>query len=154
MTGQRTELMDLWHHLTHAIHDRFRPIFREFNLPPMTLILLKQVNHHPGITLSELARRAESAKSYVSRMVDSLVAEGYLERRPDPADQRLIRLFPTDLARSRLDALESRIREEWAQVTAELSQADTEAVVRSFRVLLEALRRTRNRAESGDHRDA
>ncbi|MDN5860263.1 MAG: MarR family transcriptional regulator [Pseudonocardia sp.] len=37
----------------------------------------------------------------VSRLVDALVAHGHVERAPDPADRRSVRLSLTDLGRAR-----------------------------------------------------
>ncbi len=50
---------------------------------------------HPGITQEELARSVCVNKSNVTRQLASLEGEGYLTRRPDEGDKRLLRVYPT-----------------------------------------------------------
>lgn len=54
--------------------------------------LLRHVRRHPGTTVSEAARDLGMAVNTVSTLVARLVDAGSLERRPDPADGRVVRL--------------------------------------------------------------
>lgn len=51
---------------------------------------------YPGITQEELARSVCVNKSNVTRQLASLEGEGYLTRRPDEGDKRLMRVYPTE----------------------------------------------------------
>jgi DNA-binding MarR family transcriptional regulator len=55
-----------------------------------------------GTRLSDLAVRAQMTHQSMSELVDSLVAAGYLERRPDPADRRAKLICLTSLGRQLL----------------------------------------------------
>jgi DNA-binding MarR family transcriptional regulator len=71
-----------------------------------------------GIRLTELAAFASMTKQSVGEIVDDLVALGYVERIPDPADRRakLIRLTPKGVqAREVGSGLFERIEESWAE---------------------------------------
>jgi DNA-binding MarR family transcriptional regulator len=65
----------------------------------------------PGITLKDLSHAVSLAHSTVSGIVDRLESRGLIERRPDPADRRLSRLYPssavTRFVRERIPALRS-----------------------------------------------
>jgi DNA-binding MarR family transcriptional regulator len=49
-----------------------------------------------GLTMGELAAKAGMSAGWASKVVDELVAAGYVERHPDPADRRIVhvRLAP------------------------------------------------------------
>lgn len=55
-----------------------------------------------GVIVSELARHTEAAKSHVSNVIDQLVERDCVEKRPDPGDQRLQRLYVTRAAQRAL----------------------------------------------------
>ena len=43
-----------------------------------------------GLTMGELAAKAGMSPGWASKVVDELVAAGYVERHPDPTDRRII----------------------------------------------------------------
>ena len=49
-----------------------------------------------GLTMGELAAKAGMSAGWASKVVDELVAAGYVERHPDPTDRRIVhvRLAP------------------------------------------------------------
>ena len=57
---------------------------------------LLSIAKNPGITVSELAQTQFRTKSAISQILKKLENLGYLDRRPDEADRRVIRLFPTE----------------------------------------------------------
>ncbi|MHB0884828.1 MAG: MarR family winged helix-turn-helix transcriptional regulator [Bacillota bacterium] len=136
------EIGDLWWAINRRLHDRFREAFRGSELPPMALVFLRHIDHSPGVTIGELARRSGTVKSHVSKMVEHLVRQGYLEKRADPADQRLVRVYASKLAAETKSAMEARAREAWLGVTGEIPEGQLESVVGSLRTLLEALERS------------
>src|SRR5690606_39702393 len=98
---------------------------------------LRQISAGPGVTLSELARRVGAYKSLITTTVEHLVKEGYVEKRSDPSDQRVVRLHVTEAARSFLASLGDRARGVWA-VALEEYDGPSEEVVRFLQALLEA----------------
>jgi len=76
--------------------------------------------HEDGMRLTELAALAAMTKQSIGEIVDDLVARGYVERFPDPADRRakLIRLTPKGeeaqaVGRSLFAKLEQRLGERY-----------------------------------------
>jgi DNA-binding MarR family transcriptional regulator len=52
-----------------------------------------------GLPVSEIARRTHRTKSTICVLASKLEGNGYVERRPDPADRRAVGLWLTEKAR-------------------------------------------------------
>lgn len=113
--SQADILADLLYEFSRAVSRHWKDVFRENGLSPAPLSILRQVYSEPGLTISELGRRTGSAKSHVSRSVENLSKQGYVEKRPDPSDQRVVRIHPTSVVATGLDPLRSEIRRRLAQ---------------------------------------
>jgi MarR family transcriptional regulator, organic hydroperoxide resistance regulator len=57
--------------------------------------ILNIINASPGITQSELAEQSLKDKTNITRMLDVLGKNGYIERKSDDKDRRLFRIFIT-----------------------------------------------------------
>ncbi len=57
--------------------------------------VMRVVVRQPGITLKDLSREVSLAHSTVSGIADRLEKRGMIERRADPADGRVARIYPT-----------------------------------------------------------
>lgn len=64
------------------------------------------VARHEGIRQVELADMLEVRPITLTRLVDQLAEDGLVERRPDPADRRAYRIFPTVAAAPHLAEIE------------------------------------------------
>lgn len=81
-------------YLTARTYSRtFDKYARENGLTRARWTLLWTLKKRPGLKQNELAELFEIAPISLSRQVDSLEAEGLLERRRDPDDRRCFRLF-------------------------------------------------------------
>jgi DNA-binding MarR family transcriptional regulator len=61
--------------------------------------VLMTLCHGDGITQQELAERLLVTKANVVGLIDRVGAAGWVERRPDPEDRRVNRLYLTDAGR-------------------------------------------------------
>ena len=71
-------------------------------------LVLKHAGHvdeGPGLSQRELAQRLSIGEPALVRHLDRLAGEGLLERRPDPVDRRVTRLFVTPAGEARGDEL-------------------------------------------------
>lgn len=75
---------------------------------------LLKIYKNPGITQEEIAEALFVHKSNVARQVASLEEKGLIERRPDAADRRALRAYPTEKAAEVVGEI-LRIRGEWTQ---------------------------------------
>jgi DNA-binding MarR family transcriptional regulator len=58
--------------------------------------VMEQLSFGDGLRLTDLAARAGMTAQSMGELVDDLVALGYVERRPDPADRRAKRIHLTE----------------------------------------------------------
>lgn len=133
------EVSTLWRSVNRLMHDRFRQAFQGCELHPGAMFLLRSISQEPGLTIAELTRRSGTVKSHVSKMADQLVSQGYVEKRADPADQRLTRIYATRAAADIVANVEERAGEAWAGVAKAIPADQREHVVRGLHVLLSAL---------------
>jgi DNA-binding MarR family transcriptional regulator len=92
-----------------------------------------------GIRLTDLASRAQLSLATTSELVTELQQLGYLERRPDPHDQRAKLIFPTGRGRQALDDAGDRVAEieqNWREL---LSPGRFDAMCRTMQDLLDGL---------------
>ncbi|MDD5363485.1 MAG: MarR family transcriptional regulator [Ignavibacteria bacterium] len=57
--------------------------------------IMNIINSYPGITQSGLAERSLKDKTNITRMLDVLGKNGYIQRKSDDNDRRLFRIFIT-----------------------------------------------------------
>jgi DNA-binding MarR family transcriptional regulator len=86
-----------------------------------------------GSRATDLAAQSGQHKQVIGTLVDELVALGYVERQPDPADRRAKLVVPTakgldEMARS--DAIVAAIEERHAQAVGEAAYAEFKRVYR------------------------
>lgn len=74
--------------------------------------VMRHIDHHPGVTPSDLARATGLQRSNMSTALRNLENRGFVERRADPHDARGVNLYPTDRAAENL----KRVRRQWAQL--------------------------------------
>jgi DNA-binding MarR family transcriptional regulator len=77
-------------------------------LSPSLSAALASIDRHGPLTPSELAAREQIQRPTTTRIVDRLVAEGLVERTPDPHDRRCLRLATTAAGRATLRASRRR----------------------------------------------
>jgi DNA-binding MarR family transcriptional regulator len=148
MPVQREELAGLWRAINREMHDSFRQAFSGYDHSPVTLILIRETAKEPGITISELARRAGIVKSHVSKLVDQLVQQGYFEKRPDPADQRLVRLYLTERAAQIKAQLEGQLLSVLNGIISEVPEHEVEQIVHGLRLLRSALQKSNEKVNT------
>lgn len=74
-------------------------------------VLLREASLADGASQRELARRMRIEPPTLVRHLDKLADDGYVERRPDPDDRRVVRVIVTPEGRARLAALQEEA--EW-----------------------------------------
>jgi DNA-binding MarR family transcriptional regulator len=101
---------------------------------------MQAVVAHQGISLKDLSREVSLAHSTVSGIADRLEKRGMLERRPDPVDGRVSRIYPTavvlEFVRDRIPELTSGPLE---RALARATPPERRAIERALRHLRELL---------------
>jgi DNA-binding MarR family transcriptional regulator len=84
-----------------------------------------------GLKASEVADRAWSSPGTATSVVNTLVRDGFVERKPDDADRRVVRLYITDAGRAVITYYVSQASAWWRKAF-DFVDSDDEAVVRRF----------------------
>lgn len=88
--------------------------------------LIAAVSRHPGATQRTIAAILEVTEVTAGRLIDRLCADGYLERRENPADRRAYCVYLTPAAQPMLERLGDIAAIHEAEMFAGFSQADLE----------------------------
>jgi len=100
-------------------------------ISPAGLGVLRVLLASDGLKSSEVAARGLSSPGTLTSVVNTLAGEGYVERRSDPADRRVVRLHVTGKGRHACEEYAARAGPAWRNAFDFVSQED-EAVVRRF----------------------
>jgi DNA-binding MarR family transcriptional regulator len=88
-----------------------------------------------GLKSTEVAEQAWSTPGTVTSVVNTLVKDGFVERRPDEADRRVVRLYLTGQGRALISCYVPQAAARWRKAFDFVDAAD-EAVVRGFFIQL------------------
>jgi DNA-binding MarR family transcriptional regulator len=98
---------------------------------PAGLGVLRILLAGDGLKSSDVAARGWSSPGTLTSVVNTLVREGYVERRSDAGDRRVVRLYLTDQGRRTCEDYYALAGPAWRDAFDFVSEAD-EPVVRKF----------------------
>jgi MarR family transcriptional regulator, organic hydroperoxide resistance regulator len=104
-----------------------------FGLSPAGLGVVRLLAVHDGLKSSEVASHGSWSASTITAVVDTLVRDGFVERRRDEADRRVVRLYLTPAGRQRVGMAMDEIGPRWHGVF-DYIDPDDEPVIRKFLV--------------------
>jgi DNA-binding MarR family transcriptional regulator len=93
--------------------------------------VLRILMSEDGLKASEVADRAWSSPGTLTSVVNTLVRDGFVERKPDDADRRVVRLYITEQGRAVITYYVSQAAGRWRKAF-DFVDSDDEAVVRRF----------------------
>jgi DNA-binding MarR family transcriptional regulator len=117
---------------------RFAERVGELGLTPGHVGVLRFAAQDPGLSQQALARRLGVVPSRVVALVDDLEERGLLERRRHPADRRNHALYVSERAREQLAQVRSAVRSHEAQMTAGLTDRESEQLLTLLKKVAEA----------------
>jgi DNA-binding MarR family transcriptional regulator len=100
-------------------------------ISPAGLGVLRVLLAGDGLKSSDVAARGWSSPGTLTSVVNTLVREGYVERRQDPGDRRVVRLYVTEKGRQICEDYLRLAGPHWRAAFDFVSPAD-EPVVRKF----------------------
>ncbi len=106
-------------------------------------LVLTRLHRRPGASLSELAEMMEVEKATAGRMIDRLVANGWVERRTARNDRRVKRVYLTDDA----ERVHKRI---WRVAEETVDAALTDLSARERKQLMSLMQRLKTTLVSAD----
>jgi DNA-binding MarR family transcriptional regulator len=113
------------------IHDvsRLRRIVVDRALKPLGITrsqwwVLAFLSRHDGMTQTSLADDLDLTKVAIGGLLDRMEASGYVERRPDPQDGRLRRVFLTDNGKQQVIAIRENVEALEFIILSKIPEAD------------------------------
>jgi DNA-binding MarR family transcriptional regulator len=100
-------------------------------ISPAGLGVLRVLLADDGLKSSDVASRGWSSPGTLTSVVDRLVREEYVQRRRDPGDRRVVRLYLTDAGRQACERYFAAAGPRWRAAFDFVSPAD-EPVIRKF----------------------
>lgn len=136
MTQSRDDrTLQLLHRLPLPLDRVLQAADRETGCSAAQLSALGVIIYLKASTLSALAAAERVSTATASRIVDSLVRDGLVERVADPADRRAVRLSATQKGREVIVTACDRRAEMLGEVLAELSEEEWAALSVSAKAL-------------------
>lgn len=132
MPEKSERLMELLREINREIGKFVKELLAEQDLPMVMMMMARQIEVEPGITISELARRTNIAKSHISNNIRGLESRGWVEKRADDADQRLVRLYLTPIATKDLELIRRNIRERLNALVTDVSDEQVNELIRGL----------------------
>ncbi|MFI9333007.1 MarR family winged helix-turn-helix transcriptional regulator [Kitasatospora sp. NPDC052868] len=134
------ELADAMTRAIKRIRRRTGERLEPYGITPGQGRALRALAHAPGcelpgraMRLSDLADRLHIAPRSATTVVDALEEAGLVERTPDPADRRAVRIVLTEAGRSAVERI-GQVRHEVAQeYFGQVSPADQDVLLRVLR---------------------
>ena len=102
----------------------YEGIRREFGIIRAEYLLLLCLAHVPVLTARDVAQMTRRPRNSISRAVHRMLAEGYLDRAPDPSDGRQARLKLKPKGRALHKKIAARLVERQEEVLAALDPAE------------------------------
>ncbi len=110
-------------------------------LTPTQRVALFETLEAEPVRLNDLAERLGVSPPTASRAVDALLDHGLIERVPDPADRRAVRISVTDRGRSIVDERKARVLAAFLPAVSTMPAADQDRLVELLTELDDALRK-------------
>ncbi|MFD5466933.1 MarR family winged helix-turn-helix transcriptional regulator [Kitasatospora sp. NPDC127059] len=138
--GTTAELADAMTRAIKRIRRQTSWRLEPYGITPGQARALRTLAHVPGcgtpdraMRLSDLADQLHIAPRSATTVVDALEDAGLVERRPDPADRRAVRILLTEAGRAAVERI-GQVRDEVAQdYFGEVSPGDEEVLLRVLR---------------------
>ena len=92
------ELLYLLHELSRIVSVHFDRAMSQHKLTHSQWWALMHIFQHEGATQSEIAKIMQLGRASAGSVIERLEAKGWVERRPDPTDNRLRRVYLRDAA--------------------------------------------------------
>jgi len=115
--------------MRQKLDQRFKPL----GLTQVQWRTLVRLSISEGVKQTQLAEMLEVHPMTLTRLIDRLEASQWVERRPDPADRRVYRLFLTRKAQPLLKKIQKIAQEVREEALTGLPQETRETLLNSLR---------------------
>ena len=119
---QKLSLGQLLAQVSRLVGGRMREKMEELGLQRAQGLILVQLWHNDGIPQNELAQAMHITPATVTKTLQRMERNGWIARRRDASDQRIMRVYLTE----RAHALHEEVRSSFHELDSEMSSALTD----------------------------
>jgi DNA-binding MarR family transcriptional regulator len=123
---KKSEILGLVYELKKKCAAIDNKLMEHLNLSQSELLFFSSLDQCTGISSPELARNMGLSPSRISRVVEKLVVDGYLDRNPDKTDRRAITLCLTESGKKIRDEINKSRQECETKLLNILPESDME----------------------------
>lgn len=113
-----------------SVDQVFRQMLRPSNLTVIEWYILRSLYERDGQHASELARAVGRAATSFTPNLDKLQDKGFIERRPDKADRRAVRIYLTESAEAHREDVLQSAREIDEQIASQFSDMEFDSFLK------------------------
>jgi len=137
------ELMEIFQTLPQDMK-KFAPdrttIGNKFGITNVQLMTLHFVKHSDNCKTSDIADFLSVSPPDATRIVETLVKKGFVERINDEKDRRIIRLRVTRNGKKVIEILKQELALSFSKILEKINEQDAKALLRGMKALSNALK--------------
>lgn len=122
--------------LSNAVSQAFADRLARHDVSVPQWVVLRVLFDHEALALKEIVARVEVDQGSLSRMVDRLLARGWVQREADAGDRRAVAISLTKAGRALVPKLAAAADENEAACFAGLGSRERETFLRTIHTLL------------------
>ena len=111
----------------------------EHNMPMSHVQVLTMLGDLGAMSVSEISKRLGIAKPNITPLIDRLIADGYVERRRDARDRRVVNVVLLPAGEEKLQLIRETIVRQVMRWTSTIPEKDFFELERALKVISEVL---------------
>ncbi|MDA0384297.1 MarR family winged helix-turn-helix transcriptional regulator [Vibrio owensii] len=121
--------LDNLFHLVHVLKRQLHEQIEQLELPiaPMHVRVIKIISKQSPCTAMDVVNFLNRDKAQVTRLIKTLIEEGFIEKRPNPEDKRSQCLLTTEKGNEVLSKIKTVDAEIFQKMTSNVSEEELEA---------------------------
>ncbi|MCF6453291.1 MarR family transcriptional regulator [Vibrio sp. MMG022] len=121
--------LDNLFHLVHVLKRQLHEQIEQLELPiaPMHVRVIKIISKQSPCTAMDVVNFLNRDKAQVTRLIKTLIEEGFIEKRPNPEDKRSQCLLTTEKGHEVLSKIKAVDAEIFQKMTLNVSEEELEA---------------------------
>ncbi len=125
----RKEIADLLRNITDNMEATFGLTSEKLGLTMLQMHILMEIRQHGEYTIGNLAKRVGVAGGNASALCKKLQQEGFLSRKRDDNDERVVHIVLTPKGEESIDWIEKKLQEKYAPFFLGQSEGDIQDIL-------------------------
>jgi len=143
MVSYIKELMEIFQTLPQEMKkiapDRTN-VGNKFGITGVQLMTLHFVKHNDNCKTSDIANFLSVTPPDTTRIVETLVKKGFVERINDEKDRRIIRLRTTRNGKKVIETIRQELTSSFSKILEKMNEQDAKALLKGMKALSDALK--------------